>query len=306
VSCRSGLPTSAATSVPAPARRVCAARARAAGPSGRELVTPVGRGGQAEPAAGADLADRVLERRGRDVVALVDDHEPAAGGDFADVVAAGQRLQGRDVDRPPHPHPPTAQQYTPRLHVQTIRGKWPSARGELCMIEGIRASRIDAEHPPSRSPATSTPRLQLVSLALGALMLGAVAAPPTATADPMPGFSFDPAKLEARMDSCMERRDWAERNPDGLAEHPDRRPTAMEMQLPATHAPRRRGQTSTRSVREHPGLHAMRRQGRELRGSPARETPGTPGSSTSTTAQATKLKSWSTIRQVTSPRSTRR
>jgi hypothetical protein len=52
---------------------------------------------------------------------------------------------------------------------------------------------------------TST-RLQLVSLALGALMLAAVAvtAAPTATADPMPGFSFDPAKLQTRVDSCME------------------------------------------------------------------------------------------------------
>ena len=48
-------------------------------------------------------------------------------------------------------------------------------------------------------------RRQLFSIALGGiLMLGAVAAAPTATADPMPGFSFDSAELQRRMDSCME------------------------------------------------------------------------------------------------------
>ena len=48
-------------------------------------------------------------------------------------------------------------------------------------------------------------RRQLFSLALGgALMSGAVAAAPIATADPMPGFSFDSAELQRRMDSCME------------------------------------------------------------------------------------------------------
>jgi hypothetical protein len=59
-----------------------------------------------------------------------------------------------------------------------------------------------------RSPSFKEPemrtRLQLVSPALGALMLAAVAAAPTATADSMPGFSFYPAKLQDRMDSCME------------------------------------------------------------------------------------------------------
>ena len=63
-----------------------------------ELVAAVGGGGQAEPAAGGDLADGVLEGGGRDVVALVDDDQPVAGGQLRDVVGAGQGLQGGDVD----------------------------------------------------------------------------------------------------------------------------------------------------------------------------------------------------------------
>jgi hypothetical protein len=39
-----------------------------------ELVAAVGGGGQAEPSAGWDLPDRVLERCGWDVVAFVDYH----------------------------------------------------------------------------------------------------------------------------------------------------------------------------------------------------------------------------------------
>ena len=38
-----------------------------------ELVAAVWGGGQPEPAPGRDLLDRVLERRGRDVVAFVGD-----------------------------------------------------------------------------------------------------------------------------------------------------------------------------------------------------------------------------------------
>jgi hypothetical protein len=41
-------------------------------------------------------------------------------------------------------------------------------------------------------------------------------------------------------------------------------------------------------------------------GFPARETRGTPDSSTSTTVRTTEQKSWSTMRQVTSPRSSHR
>jgi hypothetical protein len=38
-----------------------------------ELVSPVGGGGQPKPSPGSDLAGRVLERGGRDVVALIGD-----------------------------------------------------------------------------------------------------------------------------------------------------------------------------------------------------------------------------------------
>ena len=63
-----------------------------------ELVAAVGGGGQPEPSPGSDLAGRVLERGGRDVVALISDDQPVPGRQFGDVVAAGQGLQGDDVD----------------------------------------------------------------------------------------------------------------------------------------------------------------------------------------------------------------
>jgi hypothetical protein len=50
------------------------------------------------PSSGGHLADRVLERRGRYVVALISHDQPVPGRQFPDVVAAGQGLQGDDVD----------------------------------------------------------------------------------------------------------------------------------------------------------------------------------------------------------------
>jgi hypothetical protein len=63
-----------------------------------ELVTAVGSGGQAEPAAGRDLLDRVLERCCRDVVALVGNDQAVPSGERRDVVASRQGLQGDHVD----------------------------------------------------------------------------------------------------------------------------------------------------------------------------------------------------------------
>ena len=54
-----------------------------------ELVTAVRGGGQAEPATRRDLLHRLLERHGRDVVALVDDDQPVRRGQFGDVLAPG-------------------------------------------------------------------------------------------------------------------------------------------------------------------------------------------------------------------------
>jgi hypothetical protein len=54
--------------------------------------------GQPEPAPGWDLLDGMLERRCWDVVAFVRDHQPVPGGEGWDVFAAGQGLQGDDVD----------------------------------------------------------------------------------------------------------------------------------------------------------------------------------------------------------------
>jgi len=53
-----------------------------------ELVASVGGGGQTEPAAGRDLADGVLERRGGYVVAFIDHDQPVPGGEFRKVVAS--------------------------------------------------------------------------------------------------------------------------------------------------------------------------------------------------------------------------
>jgi hypothetical protein len=64
-----------------------------------ELVAAVGGGGQAKPPACADLPDGVLGRGGRDMVALIGDDQPVPGGQPGDVVAAGQRLRGNNIDR---------------------------------------------------------------------------------------------------------------------------------------------------------------------------------------------------------------
>ena len=63
-----------------------------------ELVAPEGGSGQPEPPPGGDLPDGVLERGGRDMVTFVGDDQPVPGGQLRDVVAAGQGLQGDDVD----------------------------------------------------------------------------------------------------------------------------------------------------------------------------------------------------------------
>jgi hypothetical protein len=73
-----------------------------------EPVTPVRSRGQAEPAAGRDLLDRVLERRCRNVVTLVGDHQPISSRQRADIVAAGEGLQCDDVDNSPDLRPAAA------------------------------------------------------------------------------------------------------------------------------------------------------------------------------------------------------
>jgi hypothetical protein len=55
-------------------------RAEVQGDQVVELVPAVRSGGQPEPAPRRDLLDRVLERRGRDVVALIGDDQPVAAG----------------------------------------------------------------------------------------------------------------------------------------------------------------------------------------------------------------------------------
>ncbi len=65
-----------------------------------ELVAPVRRGGQPEPAACRDLLDRVLERGSWNMVAFIGDDEPVTGRQRGAIVSAGKGLQGDDVDGP--------------------------------------------------------------------------------------------------------------------------------------------------------------------------------------------------------------
>jgi hypothetical protein len=83
-----------------------------------ELVAPVWGGGQAQPAAGGDLADGVGECRSRDVVAFVGDDEAVPGGQLADVRPPGEGLQCGDVDGATQLCPAAAQ--LPRLDVEEL------------------------------------------------------------------------------------------------------------------------------------------------------------------------------------------
>lgn len=69
-----------------------AGRAELQGNEVVKLVASVGSGGKTEPAAGRDLADGVLERRGGNVVALIDHDQSVSGGEFWEVLASRQRL----------------------------------------------------------------------------------------------------------------------------------------------------------------------------------------------------------------------
>jgi hypothetical protein len=74
-----------------------------------ELVAPVGRGCQPEPATGRDLPDGVGERRRWDMVAFVGDHQAIPGGQLGNVSAPGQGLQRGDVDPAAEPGPSAAE-----------------------------------------------------------------------------------------------------------------------------------------------------------------------------------------------------
>src|SRR6266516_1174903 len=63
-----------------------------------QLVAPVGGGSQAEPPPDRDLPDGMLERGCWHVVAFVGDYQPVPTREGHNVGAAGQGLQGDDVD----------------------------------------------------------------------------------------------------------------------------------------------------------------------------------------------------------------
>src|SRR6185312_15605544 len=88
-----------------------------------ELVAPVWRGGEPEPAARWDLLDRVVECGSRNVVAFVGDDQPVTGGQRGDVVLAGERLQGDDVDNPAELRAAAAK--LPGLHAEELTDAAP-------------------------------------------------------------------------------------------------------------------------------------------------------------------------------------
>ena len=65
-----------------------------------EPVTPVRGRSQPEPPPAAGLADGDLERPGREMMALVDDHQPVPVEQPRCVRATSDRRQGRDIDNP--------------------------------------------------------------------------------------------------------------------------------------------------------------------------------------------------------------
>jgi hypothetical protein len=65
-----------------------------------EAVTSAGSRSEADPAPVRCRTDATLEGHCRQVVAFVDDDQPVAVEDFGGVVAAGQCLEGDEVDDP--------------------------------------------------------------------------------------------------------------------------------------------------------------------------------------------------------------
>jgi len=98
-----------------------------------ELVPAVRGGGQPEPPPRADLPDRVLERCGRDVVALVRDDQPVPGGGLGDVVAAGQRLQCDEVDCAAQLRPAAAE--LPGLDAEELADPGPPLLGQGLAVD---------------------------------------------------------------------------------------------------------------------------------------------------------------------------
>jgi len=97
-----------------------------------ELVAPVRRGGQPEPAARRDLLDRVLERGSRNVVAFIGDDQPVAGGQRGDVVLASEGLQGDDVDSPAELRAAAAK--LPCLHAEELADATPPLVGQRLAV----------------------------------------------------------------------------------------------------------------------------------------------------------------------------
>lgn len=92
--------------------------------------------------------------------------------------------------------------------------------------------------------------MKSILVAASAALLG-VASSQSASADPAPGFEFDPAKLEAQMDACMEYRVGEQEILMGWIKRKERRRPAVAVQLSAAHAARYRRSACARPVRQH-------------------------------------------------------
>ena len=100
---------------------------------------------QTEPSAHRHLANCPLERNGRNVVALVDNHEPVAGRYLREVVSAGKTLNHRQVD------------HTTRLPLRTdlsdallSRPRYVVKRSRHCSMRGWRSTITKVAHGEAR------------------------------------------------------------------------------------------------------------------------------------------------------------
>ena len=113
-----------------------------------ELVAPVRGGRQAEPAAGRDLLDGILEGRRRDVVAFVSDYQAVTRGQLADIGAAGQGLQGDDVDGPAELGPAAAE--LAWLDAEELADAGPPLVGQRLAVHQDERRRARARRSPRR------------------------------------------------------------------------------------------------------------------------------------------------------------
>ena len=138
-----------------------------------------GRGGQPEPAPGWDLPDSVLERRCRDVVAFVGDHQPVSGGKRWRCRSRRARVCRVTMSMMPL-HLRAAAAELPGLDPEVVTDAGPPLVGQCLAVYQHECGRAVARRStaqaitvlPEPGGATSTPRSWLASALAAALLLG--------------------------------------------------------------------------------------------------------------------------------------